>query len=187
MRSRHMAFADEGEHAAQRFFIGIGVGVYEDATLNLPRAEPDVVDVAEWFTKRSGIAHEHVLAELGKSPRTAQITESLADFLEDCTASDVVVIYIACHGELEGARTHLFGRNTRREKLAGRSIDAATLGTILGQSAPHNLLLIIDACVAGRPRLASRVTNPCGNPDSSRGRMLVQSATPPGCSPSSGI
>ncbi len=133
-----------------RYFVGIGVGVYDDASLNLGKAESDVADIASWFTSGSGIAHAHVLPALGRSPRSEEILTALREFLLGLESRDVVVIYIACHGELEGARAHLFGRNTPRRGLAGRSIDASTLGAVLGQSKPHNVLLIIDACVAGR-------------------------------------
>lgn len=144
-----MGCAEDGTSAGRRYFIGIGVGSYDDPELDIPRAEPDVVEVAEWFTRRSGIVHVRALENLGKSPCAAEVTQSLRDFLDGLDASDVVVIYIACHGELDGARAHLFGRDTPRTKLAGRSIDASTFGTILGQGKPHKILLIIDACVAG--------------------------------------
>ena len=89
-----------------------------------------------------------------------------------------MVIYIACHGELEGSRAHLFGRNTPRKALAGLSIDASTLGAILGQSKPHNVLLIIDACVAGRlgsaiQRAAEDAADDEGNRDPHRPNAQV--------------
>jgi hypothetical protein len=139
-----------GANDVQRFFIGIGVGSYDDATLDLPKAESDVAGLADWFTRRSGVAHSHALPNLGKSPKASEILESLRAFLQGCTETDVVVLYMACHGELEGSRAHLFARNTPRKALAGLSIDASVLGAILGQSKPHNILLVIDACVAGR-------------------------------------
>lgn len=178
-----MASGDDGANAGRRYFVGIGVGTYDDPTLNLARAEPDVVDVAAWFTQRSGVTYARALEALGQSPRVADIVESLRDFLDGLTPSDVVVIYMACHGELEGARAHLFGRNTPRRGLAGRSIDASTLGTILGQSQPHNLLVIIDACVAGRlgsaiQRAAEDASDDHNNRDPHRpyAQVLVASA-----------
>ena len=144
-----MGCAEDGTSAGRRYFIGIGVGSYDDPELDIPRAEPDVVEVAEWFTRKSGVVHARALENLGKSPCAAEVTQSLRDFLDGLDANDVVVIYIACHGELDGAKAHLFGRDTPRTKLAGRSIDASTFGTILGQGKPHKILLIIDACVAG--------------------------------------
>ena len=183
-----MDFADKGGYPPRRFFIGIGIGSYDDPTLDLPKAEPDVIQVAEWFTRRSGVAHTHALAELGKSPHAARVTESLRDFLERLSPGDVVVIYMACHGELEGTRAYLFGRNTPRKGLAGRSIEATTLGAILGQSAPHNFLVIIDACVAGRlgsaiQRTAEDASDELNNRDPHRPHALVVVASTYGRDP----
>lgn len=183
-----MDFGDDAENAARRFFVGIGVGSYDDPKLNLARAEPDVAQVGEWFTKRSGVAHTRALEELENSPPVLKITESLRDFLDGLTPGDVVVIYMACHGELEGGRAYLFGRNTPRMGLAGRSIEATTLGAILGQSAPHNVLLIIDACVAGRlgsaiQRAAEDASDELNNRDPHRPHALVVVASTYGRDP----
>src|SRR5689334_1110922 len=103
-----MGSVDHDRQGARRFFVGIGVGSYDDSTLDLPNAEADVVKVADWFIHQSGIAHTPALEHLGKSPNTAQVTESLRGFLRSLGPDDVVVMYVACHGELEGARAHLF-------------------------------------------------------------------------------
>jgi len=121
------------------FFIGIGVGTYDDSALNLPKAEGDVVQVADWFTKHSGVAHTRVLDDLGKSPRASNVTESLRDFLQGLAPDDVVVIYMACHGELEGARAHLFGRDTPRKGLAGGPSRPRRWGPFLGRARPTTL------------------------------------------------
>lgn len=173
-----MASNNADGKVARRFFVGIGVGSYDDATLNLKEAEADVVKVAEWFIHKSGMQHTLALEHLGKSPTTSQVLESLPVFLRTLDRDDVVVIYAACHGELEGAKAYLFGRNTPREGLAGMSIEAGALGSILGQSKPHNLLVIIDACVAGRlasavERNAEDTSDDLNNRDPQRPMALV--------------
>jgi hypothetical protein len=171
-------FAGKAGQGARRFFVGIGVGAYDDATLDLPQAESDVVKVADWFTRKSGLAHILALEQLGQSPSSAQVTESLRGFLKGLSADDVVVIYVACHGELEGSRAYLFGRDTPREGLAGAAVEAGTLGAIVGQSKPHNVLLIIDACVAGKlasaiQRAAEDTSDELANRDPHRPISLV--------------
>lgn len=162
----------------RRFFVGVGVGEYDDPALNLPRAVSDVIEVADWFTHRSGAEHEAALPELGRNPQAVEILSRLRAFLADRDEDDVVVIYAACHGELEGARVHLFGRDTPRQAMAGLSVDAATLGAILGQSPPHRVLLILDACVAGRlgaavQRAAEDASDELNNRDPHRPYALV--------------
>ena len=109
-----MGLVDDG---GRRYFGGIGVGSYDDPTLDLPRAEADVREVAAWFTERSGRPHTRALERLGKSPAATEILETLSDFLDGLTPDDVVVIYMACHGEFEGGRAYLYGRNSPRTKL----------------------------------------------------------------------
>lgn len=162
----------------RRYFVGVGVSEYDDPALNLSRAVSDVVEVADWFTHRSGVEHEAALPELGSNPLAGEILSRLRAFLADRDEDDVVVIYAACHGELEGARVHLFGRDTPRQAMAGLSVDAATLGAVLGQSPPHRVLLILDACVAGRlgaavQRAAEDASDELNNRDPHRPYALV--------------
>lgn len=133
----------------KRWFVGIGVGSYEDEALNLEAATSDVKRIGEWFTEQSGVAHEWACVWLGDSPKVGDIQKALKAFLAERTEDDVVVLWFAGHGEYEGARYHLFGHDTPAQNLAGASVDAAVLGTILGTYAPHNMLVVIDACVSG--------------------------------------
>jgi len=163
---------------ARRFFVGVGVGEYDDPELNLPKAVSNVQDIADWFTHRSGVAHESALPELVENPEAGVIVTRLRAFLAERNEDDIVVIYASCHGELEGARVHLFGRDTPRQAMAGLSVDAATLGAVLGQSPPHRVLLILDACVAGRlgaaiQRAAEDASDELNNRDPHRPYALV--------------
>ena len=141
---------DGASHVAALSSLASGSGPTTTPTLYLPKAESDVVGIADWFTRRSGIAHSHALPHLGKSPKASEIIESPRG--------------LSARMHRDRRRRHLHGvpwRTRGRARspvwaqhaapgLAGLSIDASTLGAILGQSKPHNVLLIIDACVAGR-------------------------------------
>ena len=137
-------------NSSGHFFIGVGVGDFDDASLHLPAAIPDVEKVARWFENHPVLAHQRALPELSNSPTSHQILDSLGQWLEKRSADDVVIIFFASHGEQEGGKSYLLGRNSPRSKLGGRAVDAETLGSLLGQFSPHNVLLIVDACVAGR-------------------------------------
>ena len=132
-----------------RWFIGIGVGQYDDAALNLRMALGDVDRMSIWFTRDSRVDHRIALRELASNPTWAQISSQLRNFLNQRVPDDVVVIYIACHGEQEAGEAYLFGRDTPRANLAGCAVSARQLGLMLGASKPHNVLVIVDACVAG--------------------------------------
>jgi hypothetical protein len=135
--------------AARRWFIGIGVGEYDDPDLNLGKVLDDVKRMSDWFVSESRVDHQVGLEELARNPTWSQISEELAKFLRERSREDVVIIYIACHGEEEGGQAYLFGRNTPKAQIAGLALSASQLGSMLGSSTPHNVLVIVDACVAG--------------------------------------
>ena len=70
--------------------------------------------------------------------------ESCATFLRGYEPQDVVVFYIAAHGEVEGGCAYVFGRNTPRENLEGLALEASALGAMVGGNKPHNVLLIVN-------------------------------------------
>jgi hypothetical protein len=85
-----MDFADKGGNAHRRFFIGIGIGSYDDPTLDLPKAEPDVVQVAEWLRAMAearragrGVVDEHlpvgieVLNRAGRSEEAKELNSQI--------------------------------------------------------------------------------------------------------------
>jgi hypothetical protein len=141
--------ADAAAVAGQRWFIGIGVGEYDDPELNLRKALEDVERMSGWFVGDCRVGHEAGLRELARNPTWAQISTKLSEFLSQREPDDVVVIYIACHGDHEGGLAYLFGRDTPKSMIAGRAVLASQLGSMLGSSKPHNVLVIVDACVAG--------------------------------------
>ncbi|MBR0778424.1 caspase family protein [Bradyrhizobium diazoefficiens] len=141
--------ADAVAAAGQRWFIGIGVGEYDDPELNLNKALEDVARMSGWFVRDCRVSHEAGLQELACNPTWAEISTRLNEFLSEREPHDVVVIYIACHGEKVGGASYLFGRDTPKLRIAGRAVRAEELGTMLGSSKPHNVLVLVDACVAG--------------------------------------
>ncbi|MGO7286641.1 caspase family protein [Rhizobium ruizarguesonis] len=167
----------------RRWFVGIGVGDYNDETLNLGKALYDVERMTEWFTAGTSVKHEAAVTDLARNPTWARISGGLADFLEPRTADEVVVVYIACHGEEEGGEAYLFGSDTPRTKLAARALSAKQIGALLGSSRPHNVLILIDACVAGQiaaeisdaARKAARAEN-SRDPQRQYAQVLISSA-----------
>jgi len=134
----------------RRYVVGIGVGDYDLEELRLPKASGDVGKITDWFALHPRVAHERALPALGRNPTWEAMQAGLRGWLKERRPSDVIVLYIAAHGDYEAGRAYLFGRNTPRRQLAGAALEAQTLGAMLGQFSAHNVLVIIDACVAGK-------------------------------------
>jgi hypothetical protein len=123
------------------------VGTYDLPALNLPEVAGDVRRVAQWFEQHPHVAHKRALPELADNPRWQDITESLGKWLAERSEDDIVVIFVASHGEQEGGRAYFLGRNSPQTKLAGRAIEAEELG-------PHDRPVPTSQRAAGgeRPR-----------------------------------
>lgn len=134
----------------RKFVIGIGVSRYDDPALNLLAVPSDVARVTAFFAKHPRVQHEHVLQVLEQSPTNEEIRKILSRWFKTQKPDDVVVVYLAAHGSVEGNTAYVQGRDSHREHLAGEAIDGKELGRIIGQAPPHNVLLIVDTCVAGR-------------------------------------
>jgi hypothetical protein len=130
--------------------VGIGVGEYDDPNLTLPAVAGDVAKITAWFAKDTHhTRYEPALPELAGNPTTTEISQALNEWLDGRCPDDMVVIYLAAHGEVSGSTAYVLGRNSPSERFAGRAISGEELGRILGQAAPHNALVIVDACVGG--------------------------------------
>jgi hypothetical protein len=141
--------SSEGD-SERRFIIGIGVSDYDDPELNLKAVPGDVQSITEWFAGGSRLAHDRALPELTQSPTHGEISTKLGKWLKTRRPDDVVIIYLAAHGEVEGSIAYVQGRDSPRSGMAGLAITGETLGAIIGQAPPHNILVIVDACVAGK-------------------------------------
>ena len=134
----------------RRFIVGIGVANYHDATLNLKRVRDDVEQVTGWFAERTRFKHERALSELAVDPTLGALQQGLSRWMKSLKPDDVVVIYLAAHGQVENDVAYVLCSDSPSSGLAGEAITGETLGGIIGQSPPNNVLVIMDACVAGR-------------------------------------
>src|SRR5215470_6342465 len=135
---------------ARRFIVGIGVANYTDATLNLKRVRQDVENMTSWFAERTRCKHVRALPELTADPKHSELESGLSRWLKTLKPDDVVIIYVAAHGQVENDVAYVLGSDSPKDGLAGAAIRGDTLGAIIGQSPPNNVLFIVDACVAGR-------------------------------------
>ena len=136
--------------AGRRFVIGIGVSDYDDTDMSLKSVPADVAEVTRFFAEHPRVAHERALETLKESPTNEEIRTTLSRWFKQQNPEDVVVVYIAAHGEVEGNKSYVQGRDSPRNGLAGLAVNGDDLGSIIGQADPHNVLIIVDTCVAGR-------------------------------------
>jgi len=79
-----------------------------------------------------------------------QISNSLADFLQDRQRDDLAVMYFSCHGiKDDNGRLYLAGRDTRFDRLRTSAIRASVLHEEMDDSRAQQIVLLLDCCFSG--------------------------------------
>ena len=81
---------------------------------------------------------------------SGEIHEKVEDFCADRHPDDQLLIYLSCHGVLDGnGRLYYAAANTRRQRLAATAIAAAWLNERLDDCRARRQMVILDCCHSG--------------------------------------
>jgi WD40 repeat protein len=133
---------------ARRLLIAAGTRSYRELG-ELPQAHEDVRRVTTLF---EGMGYERILTEVSLDPDAAEFEDAVADWCAGArlTPDDVLVVYYAGHGDRPdagGYRLACHGSTARRPRSW---ISLENLTSTLSASPLRNVLIIIDACHAGK-------------------------------------
>ncbi|MGW2781348.1 caspase family protein [Streptomyces populi] len=131
--------------------MALGTGRYRHlpAEEQLHEVPTDVRSLTELF---EGFGYRSVLPGLGDYDGAEQIRQKLGHWSADArlTPDDVVVLYFAGHGLVEGRDRHyLMCWDSREEDPATTALATEDLVRILCRGDLRNLLVILDTCSAG--------------------------------------
>jgi TPR repeat protein len=78
------------------------------------------------------------------------ITDKLAEFFEKARPNDVLLLYLAGHGDLDDRGNFYFvARNTKSDRLLGSGIPARFIHETMVRSLSKRQILILDCCYSG--------------------------------------
>src|SRR5215472_8370378 len=81
---------------------------------------------------------------------SGEAQEGIEDFCADRHPDDQLLIYLSCHGVLDGnGRLYYAAVNTRRQRLAATAIAATWLTERLGDSRARRQIVVLDCCHSG--------------------------------------
>ncbi len=177
--------------SGRRFLLAGAVSHYRhDLSWDREELAGDLRQMIELFTGELGYEH---LPLIGLDPTSRQIQDALRDFCtsDDRRPDDYLTVYLAGHGEIldvgtTGSEHVLLPADAHPGDLRRRAIKSADLAEwMLAETAVCRLLLIVDACYAGRGGLdfarnaLARVGSPAqlGRQDGSG--VVVVTATQP--------
>lgn len=136
---------------ANRYFIAIGTADYDHLPhdAQLPSVRDDLARMVQLFINELG--YKQALNDLYLNPEHEQLRKGLSRWMRDKTrtAEDIVVIYYAGHGEIEGDRHYLCTRDSEQGYLLDSALPSEDLARMLIESPIQQLLVILDTCHAG--------------------------------------
>lgn len=92
--------------------------------------------------------HDEV-AEDYHRPRRDDVLSELDRLCAQVKEDDLLTVYLACHGVLEGGKTLLLMQDTRRSLLRERSLPLSLVEQALRGSKARRKVLLLDACHSG--------------------------------------
>ncbi|MFC8142182.1 caspase family protein [Streptomyces paradoxus] len=142
----------DGSTEARRLLIAAGTRSYRELG-ELPRAHEDVRRVATLF---EGMGYERILTEVSLDPDAAEFEDAVADWCAgaDLTPDDVLVVYYAGHGDRPEAGGYRLACPDSTARRPRSWISLENLTSTLSASPLRNVLIIIDACHAGKAAAA---------------------------------
>lgn len=139
-----------GEVERDLYYVGFGVSNYADPTLHLDYTTKDVADLAKSLTGRR-FDHTYTLSLLDGDVSAAGF-ERVREFLRPSHADDVVVFFLAGHGEqIASPTTHygFFPANVSLDDLAGTTIPLDSFETLFDATRSRYRVFFIDTCESG--------------------------------------
>ena len=139
--------------------FSVGINAYKDATMNLTYARPDAEAIADLFDSAKG---GNVDGNLFASVQVSRLVDADAtgaailagiDGLASTKPEDVVVIYLAGHGETAGDNWYFLPAEMRQMALPERvqefGIPWSKIEAAVGRIPARKIVLVLDACKSG--------------------------------------
>jgi hypothetical protein len=136
---------------ANRYLIAIGTADYQHlpAAVQLLSVKDDLARMVKLFVDDLG--YTQALTDLSLNPTHADLRRGLSRWLRDKERrpEDIVVIYYAGHGDVEGDRHYLYTHDSEQMFLLDSALPSEDLARMLIDSPVQQLLVILDTCYAG--------------------------------------
>ncbi|MFI6808672.1 caspase family protein [Streptomyces luteogriseus] len=132
----------------RRLLIAAGTRSYRELG-ELPRAHEDVRRITALFER---MGYERILPEVSHDPDAAEFEDAVADWCAGAalTPDDVLVVYYAGHGDRPDAGGYRLACPDSTARRPRSWISLENLTSTLSASPLRNVLIIIDACHAGK-------------------------------------
>jgi WD40 repeat protein len=134
--------------------IAVGINQYQNSALNLNFAQPDAAGILKFFSSASSTLFRAVkITELFYSGATKSELLTKLQALKNTAPEDVVIVYLAGHGESVGADWYFLPHEVvypeRPEEVRQKGISSQEIKDLVVQIGAKKVLLLMDACKSG--------------------------------------
>ena len=134
--------------------IAVGINQYQNSALNLNFAQPDAAGILKFFSAASSSLFRTVkITELFNNGATKTELLTKLQSLKGTAPEDVVIVYLAGHGESVGADWYFLPHEVvypeRPEEIRQKGISSQEIKDLVMQIGAKKVLLLMDACKSG--------------------------------------
>ncbi|MDP1947320.1 MAG: caspase family protein [Nitrospirota bacterium] len=134
--------------------VVVGINQYQNSALNLNFAQPDAAAVLKFFSSVAPKLFRTVnVIQLLNSGATRSAVFSTLQSLKSTAPEDVVIVYLAGHGESAGSNWYFLPHDVvypeRPEELQKKGLSSQEIRDLVMQIGAKKVLLLMDACKSG--------------------------------------
>jgi len=143
------------------YIFAVGINRYKNPVLNLNYAEPDARAIIDFFRKKGGQLFKKVeVIDLYNEQATKGTILSRLKQLESTQPQDVVLIYLAGHGENIDDKWYFLPHELtypeREDEVKAKGISSNELSGYIKATRAQKMLVLVDACRSGAVLVAFR-------------------------------
>ncbi len=134
--------------------VVVGINQYQNSALNLNFAQPDAAAVGKFFSSGSSklFRSTKVVEMMNAGATRAEVLTKLQG-LKNTAPEDVVILYLAGHGESAGSNWYFLPHDIvypeRAEELQKKGLSSQEIRDLVMQIGAKKVLLLMDACKSG--------------------------------------
>ncbi|HEX7766045.1 MAG TPA: caspase family protein, partial [Nitrospira sp.] len=134
--------------------VVVGINQYQNSALNLNFAQPDAAAVLKFFASVSPKLFRNVnVTQLVNNGATRSAVLATLQGLKSTAPEDVVIVYLAGHGESAGSNWYFLPHDVvypeRAEELQKKGLSSQEIRDLVMQIGAKKVLLLMDACKSG--------------------------------------
>lgn len=134
--------------------VVVGINQYQNSALNLNFAQPDAAAVEKFFSSGpSTLFRATKVVEMMNAGATRAEVLAKLHSLKNTAPEDVVILYLAGHGESAGPNWYFLPHDIvypeRAEELQKKGLSSQEIRDLVMQIGAKKVLLLMDACKSG--------------------------------------